>query len=305
METTRILILGASGMLGHKLFLQLSRQEGFDVYATARSLDGLSACLSPELLSKIHLNVDGNNFDTIVRSIALTKPDLLINCIGIIKQVPAAQDHLVSIYTNALLPHRIALACHTAGVRMIHISTDCVFNGSQGNYTEDDIPNCVDLYGRTKLLGEVNYPHCLTIRTSIIGHELKGKFGLIEWFLAQEDKIQGYTRHIYSGFPTTELASIIAKYIVPNPQLNGIYHLSAAPISKYELLKLIACKYKKEIEIEPFDNVHCDRSLDSSKLQQLIGYSPPSWPELIDNMYLDFLATQYSENNREEANVNF
>lgn len=296
MKVTRILILGASGMLGHKLFAELSRYENLDVYATVRRLDGLVQYFPPELLGKIHQNVDANNFDTIVRAIALTRPDLVINCIGIIKQVAAARDSLTSIYTNALLPHRIALICQASATRMLHISTDCVFDGGQGNYKENDIPNCVDLYGRSKLLGEVIYPHCLTLRTSIIGHELTSRYGLIEWFLAQKSNIQGYTRHIYSGFPTVALARIIARYIIPQPDLNGLFHLASEPISKYDLLKLVAIKYKKKIQIEPNDLAYCDRSLDSSRLQHFTGFSPSGWLELIDEMHQDFLATPYRGN---------
>jgi len=172
---------------------------------------------------------------------------------------------------------------------MIHISTDGVFDGKRGGHTERDEVNISDVYGMSKFLGEVNYPHCLTLRTSIIGHELKGKRGLVEWFLSQKKDVRGYTKAIYSGLPTIELAEIISDYILPNDNLAGIYHVSSEPISKYDLLCLIADRYVKKIEIKPSDKVAIDRSLDSSIFRSLTGYTPPSWPELINKMYLDYI----------------
>ena len=277
-------------MLGHKLFTLLSECDNLKVDATVRSLEE-SRWFSQELLAKIYENADVDNFDSVIRSIADLKPDVVINCIGIIKQTAAAKDPLTSIAINSLFPHRLAHVCKAAGTRMIHISTDCVFDGAKGNYSENDQSNATDLYGRTKFLGEVYYPHCVTLRTSIIGHELKGKHGLIEWFLAQKGKVRGFPNAIYSGFPTAEIARIISEYVITNPDLKGLYQVSSDPISKYELLRLVTDKYKKQIEIEPFDDLRLDRSLDSTLFQRVTGYSPPSWPELIDNMYQDFIAS--------------
>ena len=299
MKMVKVLISGVTGMLGHTLFTRLSERDGLEIFATARSMEGLSRWFDQELLAKIRGNVDANNFDTIVRVIEDLKPDVVINCIGIIKQMAAAQDPIISVSINALFPHRLALACKAADARMIHISTDCVFDGAKGNYSENDQSNATDLYGRTKFLGEVYYPHCVTLRTSIIGHELKGKYGLIEWFLAQKGKVRGFTNAIYSGFPTVEMARIIGEYVIPNPDLKGFYHVSSDPISKYKLLQLVADKYKKQIEIEPFDDLRLDRSLDSTLFQRVTGYSPPSWPELIDNMYQDFIGSPYYKNEDE------
>lgn len=291
MRTEKVLVFGVTGMLGHTLFNQLSKHNRFDVYATVRSLDGLSIWFSTKLMEKIRGNVDADNFNTIIRVIADLKPDVVINCIGIIKQISAAQDPIISISINALFPHRLALACKAADARMIHVSTDCVFDGAKGNYSENDQSNATDLYGRTKFLGEVYYPYCVTLRTSIIGHEMKGKHGLIEWFLAQKGKVQGFTNAIYSGFPTVEMARIIGEYVIPNPDLKGLYHVSSDPISKYKLLQLVADKYKKQIEVEPFDDLRLDRSLDSTLFRSITGYTPPSWPELVDRMYRDFIAS--------------
>ena len=288
---TRVLILGGTGMLGHTLFSHLTMDPNLDVYATARSSEGLQAWFPAAMVAKIRTGVDADNFDTVIRAFAAIQPNIVVNCIGLIKQLPMASDPLSAITVNSLLPHRISLVCRTAGARLIHISTDCVFNGMKGNYTEEDPSDAQDLYGRSKFLGEVSYPHCVTLRTSIIGHELKGKLGLIEWFLAQEDSIRGFTKAIYSGFPTVELAGIIRDVVLPNKELSGIYHVSAEPIAKYDLLNLVAAKYGKLLNIEPFEDFVQDRSLNSNKFRQVTGYSPPSWEELVDEMYKDFCKT--------------
>jgi dTDP-4-dehydrorhamnose reductase len=291
---TRVLILGGTGMLGHTLFSQLTMDPKLDVYATARSSEGLKEWFPAEMLTKIRTGVDADNFDTVIRALAAIQPNVVINCIGLIKQLPIASDHLSAITVNSLLPHRISLVCRTAGARLIHISTDCVFSGMKGNYTEEDPSDAQDLYGRSKFLGEVSYPHCVTMRTSIIGHELKGKLGLIEWFLAQEESIRGFTKAIYSGFTTVELARIIRDVVLPNKELSGVYHVSAEPISKYDLLNLVAAKYGKIVNIEPFEDFVQDRSLNSNYFRQVTGYRPPSWEELVDEMYKDFCTRMYN-----------
>lgn len=279
-----VLILGATGMLGHTLLEQLSQRTELNVHATVRAhgcLDGI-----PEnLKEKVIANVDADVPDSILKALAETKPDVVINCIGIIKQLAAAKDPVTSLTINSLFPHRLALACKAAGSRLIHISTDCVFSGKKGHYTEDDFADADDLYGRTKFLGEVDYPHAVTLRTSIIGHELKGCYSLIDWFLAQEGRVNGYTGAIYTGFPTVEMARIIADYVIPNPGLSGLYHVSSAPVSKYELLRLVAEIYGKQVEVAPFDDFRCDRSLDSHRFRTVTGYSPPSWREMLTEMH--------------------
>jgi dTDP-4-dehydrorhamnose reductase len=170
-----------------------------------------------------------------------------------------------------------------------------VFDGKKGNYTEQDTSNAADLYGKTKYLGEVHYPHCVTLRTSIIGHELKGKYGLVEWFLAQEGRVRGFTNAIYSGFPTVEMARIMGEYVIPSESLSGLYHVSSEPISKYDLLKLVSEKYGKEIEIEPYDEFRQDRSLESAHFRNVSGYVPPSWSELVDRMHMNYMESPYYE----------
>jgi dTDP-4-dehydrorhamnose reductase len=303
-EKERILILGGTGMLGHMLLRYLSACPKYDVYATARSLSGLEKHFPDDLLARFRTDsVDANYFDSVIRALASVQPAIVINCIGLIKQIPLASDPLTAITVNALLPHRISLISRTAGARVIHISTDCVFNGKKGMYSEQDQSNAEDLYGRTKFLGEISYPHCITLRTSIIGHELKGGLGLVEWFLAQTGQVRGFRRAVYSGFPTIELAKIIRDHVLPNPALSGIYHVSSEPISKYELLQLVAKRYGKEIGIDPSDDFVLDRSMDSTTFRKATGYRPPSWDSLIETMHDDYLANRhyYMTKNQEKG----
>jgi dTDP-4-dehydrorhamnose reductase len=286
----KVLVLGVSGMLGHKLFFELSKDTSLDVYGTQRSSD--IGIFSGSFASKIKTGVDGDNFDTIIRALASIQPDVVINCIGLIKQTALSNDPLTAITVNAQLPHRISLVCKASGARMIHFSTDCIFDGKKGEYKESDISSATDLYGRTKFLGEVDYPHCLTIRTSIIGHELKGFLSLVEWFLRQ-NSANGYSKAIFSGLPTVEIAKVLREYILPNDTLCGVYHLSTDAISKYDLLTLINKRYEANINIERFDDFYIDRSLDSSKFSKQTSYVAPKWEQLIEDMYIDYKKCDY------------
>lgn len=279
----KILILGGSGMLGHRLWMNLCKNH--EVWVTVRGEHNPFPRV-PEFPEEfIRYRVDGLIFDEVTRALASIQPDLVINCIGLIKQMGhLARDPLFSISLNALLPHRISLICRTAKIRMIHISTDCVFSGRKGSYTEEDQSDAEDLYGRTKFLGEVSYPHCITLRTSIIGLELKNRLGLIEWFIAQQNAIKGFKRAIFTGFTTDELARIIEQQIIPNPDLHGLYHVSSDPISKFDLLMLAKQAFKKEIDIIPDEDFLCDRSLISSRFREQTGYTPPSWEKMINGM---------------------
>jgi len=293
MKHKTILILGATGMLGHTLLAFFSRREDINVHATVRSIDGLSALLPQHLLARLRAGVDADNFDSVAGVLAAVKPDVVINCIGIVKQLPEAADPIASIAINALFPHRLANECGRINARLIHISTDCVFSGNKGGYAENDFPDCGDLYGRTKLLGEVAGPGCVTLRTSIIGHELNSKYGLIEWFLSQKGKVRGFAHAIYTGFPTSEMAHIIGEHVIPNKDLNGLYHVSSDRISKYDLLRLVAERYGKQIKIERHEEFYCDRSLDSSRFRNITGYRPPPWREMVDKMYQHFLGASF------------
>lgn len=269
-------------MLGHRLWMNLSRE--YETWVTIRG----NISYFPDHPSfprrYIRSNVDAINFDEVTRALASIRPDLVINCVGLIKQDPWANDPLSSIQINAFLPHRVSLICRTAGIRMIHISTDCVFSGKKGAYVETDPSDAEDLYGRTKFLGEVAYPHTVTLRTSIIGRELKSRFGLVEWFLSQTNTIHGYRRAIYSGLTTDEISRVILNHVIPSNNLNGVYHLSGDPISKYDLLVLVRDAFGRKLTIIPDDEFMCDRSLDSTRFRRITGYTPPSWGEMIQEL---------------------
>jgi dTDP-4-dehydrorhamnose reductase len=292
-KVKRILILGATGALGHVMFTWLSGREGLEVFGTVRDLEPASRWFSPDLLKKCLGDVDAFNFNSLMNALATVRPEVVVNCIGIVKQSHLAADPVRSISINSLLPHRLAVACRLAGMRLVQMSTDCVFDGALGNYREEDPANALDIYGRTKTLGEVTSAGCLTIRTSIICHELRGKLGLLEWFLAQENQVRGFTRAIFSGFPMISFTKIIEEYLLEDPGLTGLYHISTAPIAKYDLLKLVARQYGKQIDIIPDDNLKVDRSLDSSAFRKITGYTPPSWPEMVAEMHQHYLASPF------------
>jgi len=279
----RILIIGATGMLGNTLFRHFSRLDRFETWGTIRSESGkrnFSAQTHPRLIP--HVDVD--NFDTIVAALATSRPDVVINAVGLVKQLSTSKSPLNAIPLNALFPHRVANLCAATSARLIHISTDCVFSGSRGEYRESDTPDAKDLYGLSKLLGEVDYPNAITLRTSIVGHELNSANGLVEWFLSQQGSVRGFTKAIFSGFPTFEIARIISEYLIDRPDLHGLYHAASSPISKHDLLKLVSDVYGKEITIEPDDSLKIDRSLNAERFNLATGYVPPSWPELVASM---------------------
>lgn len=288
---TKVLILGGSGMLGHKLWQVLASR--FESYVTFRSSFDKYRHYDLFDPTRVVEQVSAENFESVAQALATVRPAVVINCIGIIKQVPEAQDPLVSISINALFPHRLAQACRNAGIRLIHVSTDCVFSGRKGAYIEEDLPDPCDLYGRTKLLGEVVTDGCLTLRTSIIGRELASAHGLFEWFFRQRgNTVNGYTRAIYSGFPTLILAELIGDIIEKYPTLSGLWHISSEPISKYALLFLIKEIFKLDIRIVKDSTFFCDRSLDSSRFREVTGYEPPTWPEMIAAMAREPIASK-------------
>ena len=279
-----VLVLGASGMLGNAVLRLFSQSAGYRVLGTVRSTRGLNL-LPSTLHEAILVGVDVESFDSLASALAAARPDVVVNCVGVVKQRSQADDPLVAVPINSLLPHRLARLCSLAGARLIHVSTDCVFSGRRGNYRESDFPDADDLYGRSKYLGEVDYPHAITLRTSIIGHELDGARSLVGWFLAQGSAVKGYTKAVFSGVPTVELARIIRDHVLPHPELHGLYHVSAAPITKYDLLTMVAATYGKSVAIAPDASVTIDRSLNSERFQEATGFSAAPWPELIDQMH--------------------
>lgn len=216
------------------------------------------------------------------------RPAFIVNCAGIVKQRSEARDPVPSITVNSLLPHQLASAAAGWGGRVIHFSTDCVFSGDRGNYTETDLPDARDLYGRTKFLGEVASENALTLRTSIIGRELAGRLSLLEWFLSQRGRtIRGFKRVIYSGVTTNHMAALVADIIRAHPALTGLYQVAAAPISKYDLLCLVRDSYGIDVTIVPDVEEVSDRSMTGGKLREAIGYVAPQWPELIGELASD------------------
>lgn len=282
----RVLIFGGSGMLGHKLSQVISQR--FNAYVTLR--DKGTAASYPQFFERAQIvdGVDALDVQSIAKAFEQARPDVVVNSIGVVKQLDTSKDAVVSISVNSLFPHRLADLCATHGARLITISTDCVFSGARGNYKESDSPDCEDLYGRSKLLGEVQSENALTIRTSIIGRQIHGSHALLEWFLSQRGgSVKGYRKAIFTGWPTLILSEIIAGIIEQHKDLNGVIHLPSNPISKFDLLTLIRDKFGLNIEIEPSDLLDCNRSLNGELFRKLTGFEPPDWEHLVSRMYDD------------------
>jgi dTDP-4-dehydrorhamnose reductase len=283
----KILVIGATGMLGYSLFKNLREYPELEVYGTVRNLVGKESYFM-DCQSSLIQGVDVTNLVSLHQAVMTAEPDVVINCVGLIKQHDIAAQHVAAIAINSLLPHQLADICNSQGCRLIHFSTDCVFDGKTGGYREDDLPTAMDLYGRSKALGEVNYAPHLTLRTSIIGHELTSTVSLVDWFLSQQDRVKGFSKAVFSGLPTCVIARFLAESILPNDGLTGMYHLSVDPVDKYSLLKLVSELYGKDIEIDKFEDFEIDRSLNSNRLINDAKLTIPIWPMLITEMHSDF-----------------
>jgi dTDP-4-dehydrorhamnose reductase len=282
----KILVFGATGMLGHKIVGEL--QKKFEVWATYRNGFNKYESLSFFDRDKSLSNVDAESLESIENAVNTVQPDILINAVGIIKQMPSSKNLIKTLNVNSIFPHRLAELARRGNSRLITISTDCVFDGKKGGYTEEDVSNAEDLYGKSKNLGEVIADNCLTLRTSIIGRELETEHSLVEWFLAQNGKkVRGFVNAIYSGFPTIVLSEIISDLIKNHPSLSGLYHVSSEPINKYDLLCLIRDEFGLDVEIERFEDFRIDRSLNSEKFRQATGFEPQSWKEMIRKLARD------------------
>jgi dTDP-4-dehydrorhamnose reductase len=279
----RILILGGDGMLGHELFRQLGQHH--EVRVTLRhALDHYREFGLFSMENAID-RVDVRDEARLSAAISDFGPDVAINCVGIVKQRPDAKSPIPSIEINSLYPHKLLALCADRGTRLLHFSTDCVFSGRTGGYRETDPPDPVDLYGHTKLLGELQDPPGLTLRTSIIGLELARKAGLIEWFLAQRGKIRGFRRAVYTGFTTREMGRIVRRLLEEHDDLHGVWHVASAPINKYTLLLELARKLRRsDVEIAPDDAFACDRSLRADRFRAATAYDPPSWDEMLTEL---------------------
>lgn len=279
----RVLVLGGTGMLGHRVWIQLAPHH--EVWASVRGSAGAVPRLPDIDRSKIMDRIDVNDDAGLERVVDAARPDVVVNCVGIVKQSAAMAEPIQAIRSNSLLPHRISRLAAAVGARVIHISTDCVFSGKGGRYTEDDVPDASDLYGRSKLLGEITLGSGdLTLRTSMIGRELRTSQGLVEWFIGSHSSVRGFRRAIFSGLPTDELARVIRQHVLPRSGLRGLYHVASDPIDKYELLCLLRRAYGHRIDVAADDSVKIDRSLDGSRFAAATGYSAPSWPEMVDRM---------------------
>ncbi len=278
----RILVLGGDGMLGHKLLAQLSLRH--DVRVTLHR--GLADYAAYHLFDhrNAYPDVDVRSGERLTEVLADFHPQVVVNAVGVVKQRAEAKAAIPSIEINALLPHRLALLARAIEARLVHISTDCVFSGRTGEYTEASTSDAEDLYGKTKFLGEVSDFGCITLRTSIIGRELSRKTGLLEWFLAQRNPIKGYTNAIYSGLTTQEMARVIEHVIVHFPDAHGLYHVSSEPISKYALLVMIRDALGMKIDISADAEFRCDRSLRSDRFRKEFGYAPPRWQAMVDEL---------------------
>ena len=280
----KVLVVGASGMIGSTVLRVLSGNKDWEVFGTVRD-ENVKRFFYASIGDRLKAGVDAENQDALVRILDQIRPDVVVNCTGLTKHKPEAENPLISIPINTLMPHRLAGLCKLVGARLIHISTDCVFSGEKGGYVENDFADARDVYGKSKALGEVHYPHTITLRTSTIGHELQSKYGLLDWFLSQEGRCKGYTRAVFSGLPTVIFAQVVRDVVIPHKELSGLYHVAAKPITKFDLLKMIADVYGKTIDIVPDDKLVIDRSLDSKRFQSETGYVAPEWPELIKVMH--------------------
>ncbi len=276
----KILIIGASGMIGHYLFGYLSQKKKYQIYGFVRN----KRVLKDNKFLFNHKNIleveilRNNNLKKIILDL---QPEIIINCSGIVKQNPLIRNVPLSIELNSIFPHNLNIICKELDCRLIQLSTDCVFSGIKGNYKETDLPDPNDIYGRSKLLGELDYKNCITIRTSFIGHELVNNWGLLSWFLSQKNKVKGFKNAIYSGLTTLEISKVIKNFVITNNSLNGLYHISSNPIDKFSLLRIINQTYGKNLNIEPDYLSKSDKSLNSLKFQNETGYKPIEWEDAI------------------------
>lgn len=288
---SKVMVLGAGGMLGHKLCQTLSNC-GHEVFGVIRKEPDHLRRFS-EVYSRTQLigGVDALNDAALQQLFKEFKPAFLVNCVGIVKQLAEAENAYLSVAINSYLPHRLVRLCNDHGARLIHISTDCVFSGTRGNYTESDPSDAVDLYGKSKFLGETTAADscAVTLRTSFIGRELhRPTHGLVDWFLAQQKKqIKGFSKAIYTGFTSIELSKVIGRLIERRQPLSGLYQTASTPITKFDLLQMLRVKYKMDVDIQRDEAFQCDRSMRADRFESATGYVTPSWSQMIQEMHDD------------------
>lgn len=286
----RAVVLGGAGMLGHRVFQHLRSLTPDVVCTVRRRPPHVPVLAGADVVEGVEL-ADLDALDALLRA---WRPELVVNCAGIVKQRGEAQDPILCLTINSLLPHRVARTLREWEGRLIHFSSDCVFTGRKGSYRETDVSDAEDLYGRTKFLGEVDAPNALTLRTSMIGRELSGTRGLLEWFLASAGgRVKGFRRAVYSGLTTPALARMVGDLWQKGPALHGLYQAAAPAISKYDLLHLLREAFRTEVEIEPEEETVCDRSLDDTRFRTATGWPRPEWPDLVRELAQDH--TTYTE----------
>ncbi len=284
----KILVLGGDGMLGHTLFRVLGAKH--EVRVTLRRELGAYAGAGVFNAANAYAGIDARAPEPIGKALAAFRPDAVVNAIGLVSQRAESRDMVANLEINALFPHRVALLCRAARARFVHVSTDGVFSGERGNYREEDRPDAHDAYGRCKLLGEVTGQGEITLRTAIIGLGLTRKTGLIDWFLQQRGQVKGYRNAIFSGVTARELARAIEMLLTKFAGAAGLYHVSAAAISKHDLLLRLGERLDLSAEIIPDDSVRIDRSLDSTRFRAEFSYVPPSWDEMLGELAGDIRA---------------
>ncbi len=278
----KILVLGATGLLGNAMFRVLSQADNLEVYGTARSI-AVGMHFTSELASRL-ITVENLEEPTQLATLLdMLAPDAVVNCTALPRAPVQDPARLIAVFS--LLPRRLQHLCRERDIRLIQIGSDGVFSGKRGGYTENDLPDAEDLYGIAKILGEVDGPRALTLRTSMLGPELAGQNGLLSWFLRQEGECRCYTRAVFSGFPTVVLAEIVRDVVLPDDGLHGIYHVAAEPISKFDLLALVRQQYGKRIRMIPDDSVVIDRSLFAERFRRATGYTPPPWQAMVARMH--------------------
>lgn len=280
-------MVGANGMLGHKLVQEFAPR--FETWATVRrkAASMIQYCLCDP--ARVLGDIDATDFDSVVAAVTTARPSVVINALGMVKQRSEARDPMLSIAINALFPHRLAKLCCSGGMRLIHISSDCVFSGKRGMYSEGDSVDPEDLYGQTKVQGEVSERGCLTVRSSVIGRQLSGAYGLLEWFLSRKrgSTVHGYTEALFSGLTTSAFARILAEVIEQHPDLTGLYHIASEPISKFALLEMLRDAYRVDVRIEPFAGVRINRSLNGMRFREATGLLSPSWSPMVRDLAAD------------------
>ena len=288
----KILVLSASGMIGSAMFRVLGGYDEFNVWGTIRKENVLKMFTHREARKILYAEelININNLSKLLNSL---KPEVVINCAGLTKHRIGSNDPQISLPINALFPHKLADLSSSIGAKVIHISTDCVFSGDDGPYTEDAKLDGTDMYGIAKALGELNRVNTVTLRTSTVGHEFMTEYGLLEWFLAQNNSCKGYANALFSGLTNIEFARVVAEFVIPNKDMSGIYHVGGNEINKFDLLTIFSNVYRKEIKIIRDESLTINRSLNSHKFKIKTGYTECGWDDMVSSMRQHKILNQY------------